>query len=172
MPPPARGPFFLQWLHVNRQPCCRNHLRAGALARRGEKRGLCFSRGAFQPSINVKAPQSPCNFSCLVVRHLSSRFYIGLDTHFIRIKIVYHLGYIVPPHRDPMQISVRREALRGCQRSSALNDCSYFPTASFHSTQFRLGGSISFSAWNSRTAGNITVFGSSGYALNSVKYLI
>lgn len=139
-------PLFLQKLHVNRQASCRNHCSTDALTHYGEKRGLCFSRGASQPSINVKALQCPCNFSCLVVHHLSLQFYIDLDTHFIRIKIVYHLGYIVPLHRDPMQISVQIEERGGCQRSSALNDCGYFPTASFHSTQFRLEGSIKFSA--------------------------
>lgn len=136
------------------------------------RRVLRFHSMHFQPSINVKAVQCLCNFSCLVVHHLSLQFYIDLDTHFIRIKIVYHLGYIVPLHRDPMQISVQIEELWACQRSSALNDCSYFPTASFHSTQFRQGGSIKPSAWNSGTAGNITVFGDTGYALNSIKYLI
>lgn len=164
--------YFCNKIRVNRQTSWRNHFGVGALTHYGEKRGLCFSRSAFQSSINVKALQCLCNFSCLVVHHLSLQFYIDLDTHFIRIKIVYHLGYIVPLHRDPMQISVQIEELRGCQRSSALNDCSYFPTASFHSTQFRLGGSIKSSAWNSGTAGNITVFGSSRYALNSIKYLI
>lgn len=46
------------------------------------------------------------------MRHLSSQFYIDLDTHFIRIKIVYHLGYIVPLRTEPMQILAARETAR------------------------------------------------------------
>lgn len=130
--------YFCKKIHVNRQTSWRNHFGIGVLTHYGEKRGLCFSRTALQSSINVKALQCLCNFSCLVVHHLSLQFYIDLDTHFIRIKIVYHLGYIVPLHRDPMQISVQIEELRGCQRSSALNDCSFSNCFfSFYSIQAR-----------------------------------
>lgn len=67
----------------------RNHFSISALTHiMVKKRGLCFSRSAFQSSINVKASNAYATLLPEVVHHLSLQFYIDLDTHFIRIKII------------------------------------------------------------------------------------